>query len=297
MDLNLLQKTELWITDIELCKANLNEIAAAVARVLELPVDAVIVIDVRGNTLALDILRRKVKAAQIVGKAKEMLDALAGLSGVVVTPRTAVHAQGILGLIASDPARREELLEDTALLTEQIRTAVAKRGIIFASGREVQEGLIEDTNSPYLKGFFEQHGFKMSFGEILPDDLHVITGRLRSAAANGFGLVITTGGVGAEDKDFLVESVCKLDLQAETPYILHFHEGHGRHVKNGVRIAVGQVGLTTLVALPGPHDEVRLAAPVLLDKIETDKKMLADALASVLREKWKKAMGHHEFHH
>ena len=31
-------------------------------------------------------------------------------------------------------------------------------------------------------------------------------------------------------------------------------------MKEGVRIAVGQYGLTTYVSLPGPHDEVEASA-------------------------------------
>lgn len=290
MELNMLQKTELWVTGIELHKANLNEIAAAVARVLELPEDAVLVVDVRDSVLVLDILRRKIQAGQIIGKEKELLSALGGLNGVRITSHSAVHAQGILGLIAADPEKRDELLENTRNLAEEVKARMSRRGIVFASGREVQEGLIEDTNSPYLISFFEKHGYKMKFGGVLPDDIEMITGRLRSVLSSGYGLLITTGGVGAEDKDFAVESICRLDPLAETPWILHFHAGEGRHVKSGVRIAVGSVGLTTLVALPGPNDEVRLSAPALLEGLEAglDKKGIAEKLASVLRDKWRK---------
>ncbi|WP_018085017.1 molybdopterin-binding protein [Desulfurispora thermophila] len=292
MELNLLQKTELWITDIELHGANLNEIAAVTARVLGLPAEAVMVVDVRDRVVVLDIMQRTVMAEQIVGREKELLAVLNRVPGVRATSSTTVHAQGILGLIAADPEQRQELLDRSTHLAQQVRAGVARRGMVFASGREVQEGLIEDTNSPYLIDLFEQHGYRMRFGGILPDDLDLITGRLRSAVADGYGLVITTGGVGAEDKDWMVESVSRLDPTAATPWILHFHAGMGRHLKDGVRIAVGQVELTTLVALPGPHDEVQLAAPVLLEALEAGlgKEVLADTLARVLREKWRRAM-------
>jgi len=291
VELNLLEKTELWITGVELDRANLNEVAAAVAGVLKLPAESVLVIDVRDGVVALDILRRKIMAEQIVGKERELLASLAAVSGVRLTPRAAVHARGILGLIAADPEQREEILERAGRLAEQVKSTAARRGMVFATGREVQEGLIEDTNSPYLIELFEKNGYRMRFGGVLPDDLETITGRLRAAAAEGYGLVVTTGGVGAEDKDFTVEGICRLDPLAETPSILHFHAGQGRHVKGGVRIAVGRAGLTTFVALPGPHDEVRLAAPVLLEglKAGADKKHLAGALAGVLREKWRRA--------
>lgn len=39
-------------------------------------------------------------------------------------------------------------------------------------------------------------------------------------------------------------------------------------MKDGVRIGVGVVGPSRMVALPGPHDEVMCAAPVLLRGLE-----------------------------
>ena len=44
-----------------------------------------------------------------------------------------------------------------------------------------------------------------------------------------------------------------------------------------------------MVSLPGPHDEVELAAPVLLAGLreQWSKETLANRLADVLAEKWK----------
>ena len=80
--------------------------------------------------------------------------------------------------------------------------------------------------------------------------------------------------------------------------MVKFTKGTGRHVKDGVRIAVGNEGLSTIVSLPGPHDEVELAVPVLLQGLAEawDKARLADALAAVLAEKWKQKGMHHHHH-
>lgn len=85
---------------------------------------------------------------------------------------------------------------------------------------------------------------------------------LKDAVKEGFGLVITTRGVSAEDKDYMVEAIQRLDKEAATPYLVHYHQGEGRHKKDGVRIAIGRLDWTMFVALPGPHDEVQLAMPV-----------------------------------
>ena len=66
-------------------------------------------------------------------------------------------------------------------------------------------------------------------------------------------------------------------------------------MKDGVRIGVGREGPSLMVALPGPHDEVVCAAPVLFRGLEEgwDKETLAQHLAAVLADKWRqKGMGH-----
>ena len=102
---------------------------------------------------------------------------------------------------------------------------------------------------------------------MLKDDLDLFAGKLRRAMDGGYGVLITTGGVGAENKDFSVEAILRLDPAAAAPYIAKFKVGEGRHRKEGIRIAVGQVGFTTLVALPGPNDEVALCAYCLIEGI------------------------------
>jgi molybdopterin biosynthesis enzyme MoaB len=115
----------------------------------------------------------------------------------------------------------------------------------------------------------------------------------------GYGTIITTGGVGAEDKDFSVEAVLRLDPDAVTPYITKFTKGEGRHKKDGVRIAVGQAEGTTMVSLPGPNDEVKACLDALARGLKNDvgKEALAADLASILRERLREKMGQGHFHH
>lgn len=129
----------------------------------------------------------------------------------------------------------------------------------------------------------------------MSDDLYDIKEKLEDALNRGFGLLITSGGVGAEDKDKTVEAIHSIDENAATPYIVKFKKGTGRHVKDGVRIGVGTEGLSTMISLPGPHDEVELAMPVLIKGLREnwDKMHLADCLAGVLANKWKTKNHHH----
>jgi hypothetical protein len=68
--------------------------------------------------------------------------------------------------------------------------------------------------------------------------------------------------------------------------------------KNSVRIGVAKVLDTTVVALPGPTDEVVLGLGALLKGLteaETDKTALAERIATVLRARLQEKV--HAHHH
>ena len=184
-------------------------------------------------------------------------------------------------------------------VADDVRRNVARRALVFASGSEVRDGSIRDTNSPFLLEALRGAGFRADFGGILEDALGSAVAAIDDAIGRGYGLVVSTGGVGAEDKDFNIEAILRLDPQARTPWILRFTPDMRRHHKEGVRIAVGRVGPTRLVALPGPHDEVRLAADVLRAALArgAEDADLAEALATALRERWMEKMARGGAHH
>ena len=299
MALNLLEKTELWVNEITLENANLTDMAHAVAGVLGLPENEVLVVDVRPRHITFDVLAKEVPQENIMGKEGAILEALGKLPGVHLTEETYLHSNGILGLICAGVEDPEAVLDKVAGMTSEIESRIARRAIVFPTGFELRQGLIEDTNTPYLKGLLEEKGYTVTVGEIMEDDLADICDKLDDALSRGFGLILTTGGVGAEDKDHSVEAICRMDPTAATPYIVKFQQGTGRHVKDGVRIGVGREGPSLMVSLPGPHDEVECAAPVLLRGLEEgwSKEVLADRLAAVLADKWRqKGLGHGHHH-
>ena len=263
LELNLLRKTELRIDGIALNGANLTDIAATAAVCLSLPPDKVLVIDVQPGRIALDILIPAIRADQIFGREKTLLRELAALPGVILEPGASVHSEGILGMIAVDEDKVPKILTKVRHMSASLQACKQGRVRIFPTGFELVERQIEDTNTPYLVKLFSEAGFIAEAGEALPDRCDALVAAL-SAAAAACGVVITTGGVGAEDKDFSVEAVRRLDPQAATPYLVQFAKGRGRHAKDGIRIAVGGKDACLLIALPGPNDEVRHVAPVLL---------------------------------
>ena len=68
--------------------------------------------------------------------------------------------------------------------------------------------MIQDTNTPFLKHELEERGYYVTVGEVMEDnveDVEDVVEKLDDALSRGFGLIVTTGGVGAEDKDHSVE--------------------------------------------------------------------------------------------
>lgn len=288
-EINLLRKTELWVRGVSLKNARLDEIAARVAEVLELSPREVLVVDVREDHLVLDILRPVLKAKQIAGKGEEILRALSGIEGLHLSEQTTIHSEGALGWVAIDREEAKRAVEKSAEMGEEIRRRVARRAIVFSTGFEVQTGMIKDTNYPLIEERLKRAGYSVKFGGILPDEVGAIAYRLQRAVDEGFGLVITTGGVGAEDKDCTVEALLRVDPTASTPYILKFEIGTGRHVKDGVRIGAGELGISRFYALPGPTQEVQIALDRLLEASEKgmSKEEIAEHMAAALREKWR----------
>ncbi|MFH1241071.1 MAG: molybdopterin-binding protein [Pseudomonadota bacterium] len=288
MKYNLFEKTELWISPIKLNEVDLGECARASAEVLGLDPDEIMVTDVLEDSLTLDVLVPIVEAEKIVGRGKDLLAALASIPGVHITPETQIHSQGILGFIALDEELGKEVLDRSRKMSAQIEERIRRRCLIFASGNEILSGQIRDTNTPFLIDALRSEGYNVSEGPTLEDRAVVIARVFRESAANGYGLLITTGGIGAEGKDQTLEALSTVDPHANMPYIMKFHKGHGRHQKEGVRIGVGVLNGTLIVCLPGPHDELQLAWPVLREglKHQWGKEVLAESLAKKLRHKF-----------
>ncbi len=302
MELNLLEKTELRITNLKLNNVNLTTVAEIVAQTLGLPADKVLVIDVRENHICLDILEKTVTMQQITGKEAEILTRLQAIDGLELSDESRVDSTGIMGLINIDRLEAGAVIAATQAMVNDIERNVLSRALVYSTGFEVKQGMIKDTNAPFLVKFLTRLGYRAEFGGILDDNLSAIRYKLQEAADKGYGLVITTGGVGAEDKDFSIEALTAVDPDAATLWLAKFAEGQGRHVKSGIRTGVGQLGITTYISLPGPHDEVTAAAAAIKQNCcageRIDKIKLANEVANILRDKLRgKKWSHHHYGH
>jgi len=229
-----------------------------------------------------------VEAAQIVARQKAVLDALSQVQGVIISNDTMVHSEGILGLISLDEERGREVLQRSLEIRDEMERRISRRALVIATGPEVAGGQIKDTNTPYLMRALTEAGYEVTRGSVIEDRQSSIAHAFRIAVEEAYGLIVTTGGVGAEGKDQTVEALLEMAPKASTPYVLKFRKGQGRHWKAGVRLGVGRWGQTLIVCLPGPHDEVKLLWPVLQEGLRVNQapSELAGLLADTLRRKF-----------
>lgn len=285
---NLLEKTELRIERVGLDGADLSAVAATVADELGIPHDEVVVIDARDDLLALDILRRTIDPYVLAGRREALLNALGQIAGVHVSEETDVCSEGMLGWISADAIEATAALDRSREMVAEIERRIASRAIVFSTGPEVITGQIRDTNKPWIIHRLQEGGFAAMPGRDLPDDGDTIAAAMREAVEErGYGLVVTTGGVGAEGKDGTVEALLSIDADAATPAIFEVEAGHGRHVKPQVRIGVGTIGAAVIACLPGPYVEARLGVEALLAGLAggADKYRIAEGIAANLRQR------------
>ena len=263
-----LGKTEVWIHGVTLEDADLSQVARSAAEVLGLPGDRVFVTDVRATHVVLDVLLPDVDLESVAGRQEPLLAALRRIPGVTIAPDASVHSTGVLGVIGAPREEADAVVAETRRIEDDLRRHVARRVAVLATGAEVVDGRVRDTNLDVLSEGFAARGYEVESGGRVEDDLHSIAGRVARLAEDGYGVIVTTGGVGAEDKDCTVEALELLDPSLATAVLASYTAGTGRHVNSSVRIAVARIGWSLAVALPGPTHEVRLALLPLLAGLE-----------------------------
>ena len=281
----LLEKSEVWLRGISLDNANLPHLAHAVADVLSLPREKVFVTDVRPALVVLDILVPRVALEAVTGKQAVLLAAIAAIPGVSVADDASVHSEGILGVIGTPREDVDRYLDDARKLEGQIAHYAQNRVAVVSTGSELLAGEIEDTNFAAIRTAMEAAGFEVEFGGIAGDSEAEIAGIVARLSGEAYGVIITTGGVGAEDKDHTIEAMERLDPNLATAILAQYRRGHGRHVKDAVRIAIARLGWSTIFALPGPTHEVKLALPNIIQglKAQIDPCILVETIAAPLR--------------
>jgi len=88
-------------------------------------------------------------------------------------------------------------------------------GIITISDR-ASAGDYEDLGGPALRAEAERRGWTVFAEAIVPDEMERIQESVRSFAAQGCGLVLTTGGTGLAERDVTPEAIRAI-MRCEVP--------------------------------------------------------------------------------
>ena len=305
-DLDLFDKTELWLMGVALVDVFLPDLAKAAAAALSLEPHEVFVTDVRDDHVVFDVLAPRVPLEAILGRGDDLLRAVAKVPGVKLAEDAALHSRGVLGVLGTPAEQVEGVLAAATTLDANLRAYVARRVAVVSTGPEVDDGRIHDTNFEAIAEVLGAANYEVTFGGVAGDDERSIAGRVARLAEDGYGIVITTGGVGAEDKDRTIEAfellaANMLDSSFCTAVLATYEVGHGRHVKPHVRVGAGLLGDVVVVALPGPTREVQAALPALLHSLQlrSAPAQIAEAVAAPIRALWldRGPTHHHGGHH
>jgi molybdenum cofactor biosynthesis protein B len=99
---------------------------------------------------------------------------------------------------------------------------------------------------------------------VVPDEQDAIAAAVSSAVAQGFDLVVTTGGTGVAPRDVTPEAVRPL-LDRELPGVMEAIRAAGKVPTAALsRGVAGIIGRTFVVTLPGSSGGVKDGAEVLL---------------------------------
>lgn len=125
-------------------------------------------------------------------------------------------------------------------------------GIITVSDRAAA-GEYEDQGGPALAAAVEGYGWEVDAEVVVPDEMESIRQAIRSLAAQGCGLILTTGGTGIAERDVTPEAIRSI-MRVEVP---GFGEAMRMRSMETVPNAILSRGLAAVVerslviALPG----------------------------------------------
>ncbi|MCP2364337.1 molybdenum cofactor synthesis domain-containing protein [Nonomuraea thailandensis] len=149
------------------------------------------------------------------------------------------------------------------------------RALVITVSNRASAGVYEDKSGPLLVDLLRQEaGCEVVDGPVVVADGEPVEGALRDGVAEGYDLIVTTGGTGLTPMDLTPEVTSRV-ISREIPGIAEaIRLANREKVPTSVlsRGLAGQAGNTLIVNLPGSsggvRDGVAVLAPILRHAVD-----------------------------
>ncbi|MET9874082.1 MogA/MoaB family molybdenum cofactor biosynthesis protein [Actinacidiphila glaucinigra] len=147
------------------------------------------------------------------------------------------------------------------------------RALAITASNRAAAGVYEDRGGPLVVAGLREMGFTVDGPRVVPDG-DPVGGALREAVAEGYDVVVTTGGTGISPTDRTPE-VTRAVLDYEVPGVAEAVRAAGREKVPTAALSRGVCGVagrTLVVNLPGStggvKDGLAVLAPILVHAVE-----------------------------
>ncbi|MEV4382210.1 MogA/MoaB family molybdenum cofactor biosynthesis protein [Streptosporangium sp. NPDC049644] len=147
------------------------------------------------------------------------------------------------------------------------------RALVITASNRAAAGTYQDTSGKLLAGLLAEAGCEVEGPRVVPDG-EPVEAALRSGVAEGYDVIVTTGGTGLTPADLTPEMTRRV-IDREVPGIAEaIRQVNWEKVPTSIlsRGLAGQAGGTLIVNLPGSSGGVRdgmaVLAPVLRHAVD-----------------------------